>query len=148
MKDKLLRGILAGAIAGIIKDIPPLILHIAQHEFFPTYWDYSGKITFGKVPEAWWEIAYAIVLEVCFSIGVGVVMVHLMPKVKSALWYIKGAGLGFAVWFLIRMGVSLFELKDFNQPQIFVSMINVSTSMGYGVLIAYLDRYLENYWKR
>lgn len=147
MNDKLLRGIIAGAIAGIIKDILPLILYATNHNVFPTYWDYAGKIAFGKIPEAWWEITYAIVFEVCFSIGVGVIMVHLMPKIKSSLWYIKGAALGFAVWFLIRMGVSLFSLKEFTQPHIYVSTINALTSIGYGVLIAFLDGFLKNYRK-
>lgn len=141
----MLRGVIAGAIAGIAKDIPPLFFHLlsSNQHFFPTYWDYAGKISFGKIPVIGWETAYAIVLEVCFSIFMGVLFVHIMPKIQSGLWYVKGAGLGFGIWFLIRMGVSLFGLKEFNQPQIFVSIINVITSISYGILLAYVDRVLQ-----
>lgn len=148
MKDKLLRGVIAGVAAGLIKDLPPVIFHITKHEFSPTYWDYAGKIGFGRIPHTGWEIAYAIILQICFSIGISVAMVYLLPKIKSSLWYVKGAAFGFGVWFFIRITVTLFALKEFTQPQIFVSIINVSTSVVYGVLVAFLDRYLENLHSR
>jgi hypothetical protein len=99
-QDKFMRGIIAGTIAGLIKDIPPLIIYIAKLDIFPTYWDYTGMIALGKVPNTAFDILLAIIVEVAFSMAIGIILVYAISIIKTHHYLIKGAFFGAAVWFL------------------------------------------------
>lgn len=142
-KDKFMRGLIAGFIAGLIKDIPSVTAHLFQWDVFPTYWDYSGMIAFGKVPHTATDIMIAIIVEVVFSMAIGAILVHVISKIKSHHYLIAGAFSGAGVWFFIRATMWILDVKKFNQPQMLAFIINAATSIGYGLLIAYLDKLLQ-----
>ncbi len=142
-EDKFTRGIIAGSIAGLLKDIPPLFIDIFHAKIFPTYWDYSGIIAFGKIPDTAIDILIAIIVEIAFSMAVGVVLAYAIDIIKSHHYLIKGAFFGTAVWFFLRALVWIFEIKKFNQPQMPAFFINSVTSAGFGLLIAYINKLLQ-----
>lgn len=142
-KDKFMRGIIAGTIAGLIKDIPSIIIHLMHSDVFPTYWDYSGMIALGKVPDTAFDIFLAIIVEVAFSMAIGITLIYAISLIKSHHDLIKGAFFGAAVWFFIRTFMWIFAVKGFNQLQMFAFIINSATSVGYGVLIVFIDKLLR-----
>ncbi len=100
-------------------------------------------IALGKVPRTTVEIILAIIVEVAFSMAIGVILVNIISKIKSHHYLIKGAFFGAAVWFFIRSFMWIFDVKGFNKPQMLACIINSGTSIGYGLLIAYIDKLLQ-----
>ena len=143
-EDIFMRGIIAGVIAGLIKDIPSIIVHLSHSDVFPTYWDFSGMIGFGQVPNTFLNICLAIIVELGFSITIGIAVVYGISKIKSHHYLLEGGYFGAAVWFFIRASMWIFAVKEFNKPQMFAFVINLTTSIGYGLLIAYIDKLLKN----
>jgi hypothetical protein len=142
-EDKFMRGIIAGAIGGLVKDIPSIIIHVAHSDVYPTYWDYSGMIGMGVVPEKIPEITVAIFIQLIFSIAMGIFIVYASSYIKSHHYLIKGAFLGGSTWFLIRASVWGAQIKDFNKPQVLAFMINSTTSIVFGLLVAYIDKRIQ-----
>jgi hypothetical protein len=141
--NKFMRGIITGIIAGLIKDIPSIIVHLLHSDVFPTYWDYTGMIGLGIVPNTALNIIFATVVELGFSMAVGISIVYIISKTKSHHYLIEGSFLGAAVWFSLRSIIWIFNVKDFAHPQMFAFIINFTTSIVYGLLIAYLDKLLQ-----
>jgi hypothetical protein len=142
MEDKFLRGIIAGLIAGIAKDIPALIAEFFITDVFPSYWDYSGLVSFGKSPGKPLEYIHALGIQVGFSAAVGVAIVYLISKIRSKHYLLEGAVLGLLVWFIIRGIVYIAQVPDLIKPHEGIALLNSLTSIGYGVLVAYIDHYL------
>jgi hypothetical protein len=141
MKDKFLRGVIAGLIAGIVKDIPAIVSDFFFNTF-PAYWDYAGLIGFGKEPKTFPEHFYAIIIQLGFSVVVGVSMVYIMNKIQSKHYLLKGAFFGGLIWFSIRGLVFIAQVPRLIHHQQAISIINSLTSIGYGLLLAWIDHYL------
>ncbi|HBF37302.1 MAG TPA: hypothetical protein DDW50_08265, partial [Firmicutes bacterium] len=60
MNDPFLRGLIAGLIAGTVKDIPDSILHSLFHLKELSFWDYAGVLAFNRMPTGFVEITMAV----------------------------------------------------------------------------------------
>ena len=73
MKNAYIRGIIAGFIAGTLKDIPDVILGLVFEVKGLTYLDYAGYMWFNRIPHTFSEYLFAFGVEVTFSTGLGAV---------------------------------------------------------------------------
>jgi hypothetical protein len=145
LDDPFFRGIIAGSIAGVVKDIPDLILHsIFQLKKLP-FWDYAGVIALNRMPSGFSEIALAILFEVMFSTGVGVLFVLLAEKViKTRHYLVLGMLFGGSVWFIVTAAIKLFGLTQLQTDNLADPAITIVLSMAYGLLLMAVDRWLKN----
>jgi uncharacterized membrane protein len=98
MKDKFLQGAIAGLIAGIVKDIPTIIAEFFL-KTYPTYWSYSSMVVFGELPKTFLDYIYAFLVELLFSVFVGVTIVYIIGKIPSKHYLVKGMFFGGLIWF-------------------------------------------------
>ena len=141
--DKFLRGIIAGLIAGLAKDIPSIVADFFINPF-PSYWDYAGLVGFGVEPNTFFEYFYAILIELGFSAAIGVIIVYINGIIPSKHFLIKGAFLGASVWLSISGLVFFTQIPQLSKPHIAATIINSLTSIGYGMLLTVIDRYLAS----
>jgi hypothetical protein len=143
--DTFLRGTIAGLIAGLVKDIPDLILHSVFHLKEISFWDYSGVIFLNRIPHTFWEFTLAFVFEVMFSIGLGITFAFLAEKViKTKHYLLLGLFFGSSVWFAVTIAVNIIGLTELQTKNLRDPIITFLLSAAYGLLLIMIDRWLQN----
>lgn len=143
MEEKFITGVIGGIGAGIIKDIPDFIFRYLLKITRITFWDYSGTISLGHPPHNLLELVNAAFYEVVFSIFIGILFVYLAPYFKTKRILIRGAIYGALVWFTIRAGVVVFQVKPLIDGDILSATLNSLNSILYGIVLAKIINYLE-----
>ena len=142
--DTFLRGIIAGLIAGAVKDIPDSILHSVFHLKKLSFWDYAGVIALNRMPAGFLEIALAVLFEVMFSIGLGVFFVFLADKViKTKHYLLLGLTFGSSVWFFVTVFVKIFGLTQLQTKNLSDPILTFMLSASYGLLLTVIDHWLN-----
>ncbi len=142
--DKLVRGIYAGVIAGLLKDIPALIFELLFKNPHPTFWDYMSLLAIGRLPRSWDEYVMAIIVQVLWCTLLAVAFVYLHPKLQSKHYIIQGAGFGILIWLVIRGLVYFFRTPDLIHDSPLTAMMNVNISIFYGIIVAIVDKKLAD----
>lgn len=62
-------------------------------------------------------------------------IIYAISKIKAHHYLLEGGYFGTAAWFFIRATMWIFNVKGFNKPQMVAFVVNLTTSIGYGVLI-------------
>jgi hypothetical protein len=149
MKDAYIRGIIAGLIAGTLKDIPDVILDLTFKVKALMCLDYAGYIGFNRIPHTFMEYLFAYGLEVVFSAGLGVIFSLLSPKIPSKHYLIKGMMFGGFIWYVLTSMVRMIKITKLMTTDLVTPFLTLLFSIGYGLVVAYIDHYLENSsWKR
>lgn len=144
IEDKFLRGLIAGLIAGIIKDFPDLFLvdlfkikHIA-------FWDYTGVMVFNKIPQSFFEHFLGFVVQVAFSLGLGIIYsVIVIPKFPTSHYLVRGAIYGGACWFALISIIKLYNVNSLLTHDLFTPMATLLFSSCYGLLLGFIDNYFS-----
>jgi hypothetical protein len=147
--DIFLRGIIAGFIAGTVKDIPDSILHSIFHLKELSFWDYAGVMALNRMPSKFIEIALALGFEIMFSTGLGVVFSFLAAKViKTKHYLLLGLLFGCSIWFFVTTAVKIFGLTQLQTKNLSDPAITFMLSVAYGLLLTVIDRWLQkrNTW--
>ncbi len=143
MEKRLSIGIIAGIIAGILKDIPDAFFHYGLKITNLTFWDYAGTIAFGHHPSGIAENVCALCFEVVFSILVGMVFVFITNRMIFKHYLLSGAFYGAIVWFVIRSVVVGLDIKSLVNEDIVTTTINSLDSVIYGIMLSFIIHLLE-----
>jgi hypothetical protein len=135
--NKFMKAILAGIIAGTVKDIPNAFLHHYPRIIEITLWDYAGTAALGRLPVGFGEHAYAFFLELLFCIFLSLFYVnyHVLPQFGRDHHKLKGILYGAFVWFLIRGVVLAFEITPLLGENLLTSLVNLLVSMLFGCIL-------------
>lgn len=144
MEKSLKNGIIAGIIAGILKDIPDAFLHYGLKITQMTFWDYSGVIALGHLPSGTAEYICAVFFEIIFSILVGLFFVFITKRIIMKHYFLSGAFYGVVVWFVIRSAVVGLGIQLLIDGDIVTAAVNSFNSIMYGMILAITIHFLEN----
>ena len=142
--DFFIRGVIAGVIAGTIKDIPDILLV----DFFKVkqlaFWDYVGEILFNKIPVTFMDHFTAFLVQVIFSIGIGVIYTGIIARfIPTKHHFIRGLLYGGFCWIVLISTVKLFNISSLLSKGLISPLLTLLFSMGYGLLLEYVDQYLK-----
>jgi hypothetical protein len=143
MKERFIIGVVAGTIAGILKDIPDAIFHFLLRITNITFSDYAGTIALGHRPAGLTEHLYAVFYEIVFSVFIGIIFVNLAPYFETKHYLLRGAIYGALVWFTIRCAVMAFGITPLVDGDILSTIINSLNSILYGTILGVIIHYLE-----
>lgn len=140
--DGYMRGILAGLIAGVTKDIPDLFLVDLFKIKKLGFWDYVGEMFFSSIPHSFLDHLIAFSLEVAFSLALGILYVQIIiPLFPSKHYLIRGAIYGCSCWFVLSSVIKLYHISALmTKGDQFTPLSALLFSAGYGLLLGYLDK--------
>jgi small basic protein len=142
-EDRFIRGIISGIIAGILKDVPAVILKYLIEKPHSTFWDYMSLLTLGKIPNSWDEYLLSLIVEVLWCAVLAIIFVYLQPKFQSEFYIVQGVGYGTFIWLLIRAMVYFFQTSELIHDRPLAALMNLSISIFYGVTVAVVNHKLE-----
>ena len=143
MENKFIKAVLGGIIAGLAKDIPNAVLNHFPKLTEITLWDYAGAIALGRLPQGAVEVTYAFLLEILFSIFLGILFVNIHFLNHYGHYKLKGIFFGAFVWFIIRAAVLAFHIRPLLGESVGTSVINLLVSMFYGCILACVIKILD-----
>jgi hypothetical protein len=132
MKHKFIRVIIAGIVAGFIKDIFNAILHYYPRLAKIALWDYAGAVALGRLPRGFCEHTYAIFLELLFGIFLGLIYINIPFLCQNEHFKLRGVLFGAFVWFIIRTAVLVFQIPVLLNEDLGTSIVNLAASMIFG----------------
>jgi hypothetical protein len=143
-KDFFIRGVIAGVIAGTLKDIPDILLVDLFKVKQLAFWDYVGEILFNKIPYTFMEHLTAFLVQVVFSIGIGVIYTSIVARfLPTKHHFIRGLLYGGFCWIILTSTVKLYNITSLLTKGLISPLLTLLFSVGYGLLIAYVDEYLK-----
>jgi hypothetical protein len=143
MKHRFIKGVTAGMIAGVVKNIPEAALHHYPRVTETTLWDYAGTIALGRLPRGWPEIGYAFFLEILFTTFLGLIFVNIPLLNRYEHQKLRGILFGALVWFIIRVAVVAFDIRVLLVESLETSIVNLLASMFYGCVLVCAIKYLD-----
>ncbi|HCT35688.1 MAG TPA: hypothetical protein DF292_01470, partial [Firmicutes bacterium] len=112
MRDRFMRGLLAGLIGGIaalaVNLFSTEVLKFGDLHFY----EISGVMIFGHLPRGLMQSIFAEIGHIGLSAGVGIALAYLLPKIKTSHLWVKGAFAGLAVWFAVYAITVLFKVPS------------------------------------
>lgn len=138
-----MNGIIGGAIAGILKNIPNAILHNWLKLTELSFWDYSAAVAFFRHPSNFGEQLYVFTYEIFFCVLLGIIYIYLNEKIRTEHYLIKGAIYGMLIWFLVHTVILAYQIQQLIKTDLATSLVNSLCSIVYGLLLAWIIHYLE-----
>lgn len=148
MDERFTNGIISGAIAGILKNIPNAIFHNWLKLSELSFWDYFAAVALFRHPSNLGEQLYVFIYEVCFCALLGIIYIYLKEKVRTDHYLIKGAIYGFLIWFLVHTLILAYRIQQLIKTDLTTSLVNSLCSIVYGLLLAWIIHYLEEKCQR
>ncbi len=146
MQDRFVRGYLAGAVAGVIMavlDLIPFMLGITKVR----YLDMAAVVIWGDFPKATWEEIFAQVLHIAVAGLFGIAFAYLLPRLESKYLLLKGSTYGAATWFIMHTSGSFFHVPILEKSTPETTLSHLVTATIYGLVLASVLAWLENYVK-
>ncbi|MEL7563475.1 MAG: hypothetical protein AAGU27_01110 [Dehalobacterium sp.] len=143
MNDRFIKGVIAGAIAGLVKNAPDLLFHNLFNITEKSFWDYANIITTGRHPQGLIEQLYSFFFEIIFSISVGLIYILLIPYFKTKYNLLRGAIYGGMIWFMIRAWMSAFHIELLMQENRSTMIVNSMLSIMFGIILEWLLQVLS-----
>ncbi|TCL76881.1 hypothetical protein EDC14_1001166 [Hydrogenispora ethanolica] len=143
--DRFLRGLIAGLIAGFIKDIPDFLprkwFHVKQLDF----WDYLGEMALGGMPRNFGGEMVAFLIELGFSIGLGAVFTCIVaPLFPTRHHLVRGVFYGGSCWFILISIIKLYRITELMPKNPITPLSTLAMSVCYGWLVAFIDHRLNS----
>lgn len=138
MAEPFLKGVVGGIMAGIIKDIPDVILHRVFKITSITFWDYAGIVALKRHPQGVVELLFAFSYEIVFSILIGIIFVYLTTSIKTKYRLLTGGVYGALVWFIVHAVILCFQIKELMIQDTLTLIVNSLGSVFYGVILVYI----------
>jgi hypothetical protein len=143
MENKFIRAVIAGIVAGIVKDLPNLVLFNYSRFTMIALWEYAGAIALGRLPQSIPEHCYAVLLELLFGVFLGLFFVNIPFLCQDDHDKLRGVFFGALVWFIIRAAVLAFQIRVLLDENLGTSVINLLESMLFGYVFVCSGKFLE-----
>lgn len=140
VKDRYVRGFLAGAIGGIASFIVnggTRLLGISTVMWL----ELMGLIIFGYLPHTAGQYIFALAIQITFLGILGGAFAFILPLLSSEHIWFKGASYGATIWFAFFSLPHLLQLPELKEIPLPTAVANVSAAVAWGVALAFaLDR--------
>lgn len=134
MRDRFMRGLLAGLSGGVAALILNLllidVLGFGKLHFF----EISGVMILGQLPDGLIQDIFAEVGHLGLSATVGIALAYLLPSIKTDYLWIKGIFAGLAVWFAVYSTTVLFKVPGVLRIDFHSAVANSLASVVYGLV--------------
>lgn len=141
-----MRGLIAGLIAGVATDAVDLLGYWLKLDE-SRYLDFAAVIAFGQQASNWLEATVALIIELGFKAGLGILFVFLIPIIKSKYLLIKTVFLGIMTWFAIYSIILLSKVKEFPHLDFNSALLHIISSGTYGLVLGLTLNWLENKYR-
>lgn len=142
IKDRLVNGALAGTAGAVVQNTYAFTLILAGYKG-PSYVDYGKAIVFYKTIEGPSALALGLIGHFVWNIILGVIFAYIIMLTSSRYYLLKGIIYGLVVWFLIKMGSSMFEIAEIVEINPAAAAVFLSGAILFGVAIAYTLKILD-----
>lgn len=145
MQDRLLGGLLAGFIAGVVKNVLDFLSFYVFGFAKERLVDWTGAILYGQLPKSLPEQAVALLAHLVWSGLLGVVLAYLMPSLTSRNYVIRGLAYGAGVWFAIYGLTMVFWPKNLTLVVDWETVVSQFLgALAFGLTAAHVLARLEN----
>lgn len=142
LSDRFLRGFLSGIAGGIVLNIIDVIANILKIDE-KTYFDWAGIIIFGSSPHSLLEHILAVIIQLFFCGGLGIIFALIIPEITSKNFLFKGWIWGMGCWFSIYGLIFLFRLKNVFALEAKAAGADALSASAFGIVLALTMRWLD-----
>ncbi|ACB85988.1 hypothetical protein [Natranaerobius thermophilus] len=143
LKDRLIRGFIAGVIASIFANIPGYILYSLGTTSM-RFVDWAALFIYGTHAQNFLEMIVAQVGQIIFSGILGIIFAYLIPYITSIGNLFKGWLYGVGSWFFIYAFTILFDLEQTYPIRFGTAFSNFIGASIYGLILAAVLKWLDN----
>jgi len=144
MRDRFMRGLLAGMIGGIAALAVNLFFNDVLNFGKLHFYQISGVMIFGHLPLGLAQSIFAEIGHIGLSAAVGIVLAYLLPKIKTDYLWIKGIFAGLAVWFAVYATTVLFDVPAVLKTDLPSALTNFLASVAYGLVTVIVLRKFDH----
>ena len=145
MKDRWVRGSIAGIIAGIVMNVVSYISVRILNFGEDLLSDYAGEMLFGQAPEALFEASIALFAHIIWTGFIGILFSYLLLIIGSKYILYKGWLFSLILWFILYSVGILFEVPLLKMNSAATITSNIITATVYGIL---LGAFIQNFNKK
>lgn len=136
MEDRLTRGFIAGVISGIVTNAFNILLGasgLSELRFL----DWTGIVMYDHIPPfTLGEMIFALVGQLIFTGGLGVLFIYLIPLITSKNLLFKSWLWGASIWFVIDGLTTLYKMEGISPTSLGTSVGNYLSASLYGLVLA------------
>ena len=142
--DRTIRGLLAGVIAGIVKDSWNLIdyyfLHITEIRFL----DWAAILATWSRPRNSLSTVFFLMLQILWDGFLGIIFAHLLISITTRYLILKSILFSLMLWFVFKIIVNLYRVPLLSgiQPQP-EAISNVMAVILWGVIMGLVLKKLD-----
>lgn len=142
--DRFFRGFIAGIIGGIFMNIWSVLAYYVIKISEIRFLDWASVFLYGHMPLSIPEALYALIIQIGFAGGLGVLMAYFIQGVGSQGYLLKGIVFGFGIFFLIYSIPTLFNTPGLVIIPFFSALSNNIGGIIWGFTTAYCLGYFDN----
>lgn len=142
LKDRLLRGFIAGVAGGIAMNVISLTsyyLGIAELRLL----DWSALVIYGMKPTSSAETLFALLAHLVFNGTLGIIFAYLITVITSINHLFRGAMYGAVMWFALYGISMLYKLEATVPLHVDTAASDLTASVVYGLVLAETLRRLD-----
>lgn len=142
LRDRLMKGFLAGVTGGVIMnifDFSAFYLKLEELRFL----DWAAIVFTDSMPHGFAETAFALLVQIVFSGMLGIFFAYTIPKLTSRNLLLKGWLFGIAVWFVLYGLLLLFEIPGIIPFNFKTSISDFVIASIFGIVMAETLRILD-----
>jgi hypothetical protein len=141
MKDKLMASIVAGTIAGTIKNFIGLVAILTKINNL-ALWHYVSKLIFGHIPISISEHIISFFYELLVGISIGYIVLLNENKFYTKYRKTLYAGICAIFWLGVRAMIVDFKIDDLYHRNIIGAIMGVGMSVFFGIVFAQISQWL------
>lgn len=142
LRDRMVRGMVAGFVAGIAMNIIDLALYYLGISKL-RYLDWAAFIIYYTKPVNLVEAIFAQFAQLIFITFLGAVFAYLILFIKSQNILLRGLTFGLATWFLLYAISMLFKMEQTIPLRFGTAFSDFISSAVYGLVLAKTLSYLD-----
>lgn len=137
MGDRIINGFIAGVTAGIAMDIFDLFVYITKIDDV-RYLDFIAVLAFGHYAKTTGEFITALLLELGFKGGLGILFVNWIPKIKSKYLYFKANLYAILIWFIVYSIIVISKATQFPSTDLVDTLSHITSCIIYGTVLSFM----------
>lgn len=141
-EDRLIGGIIAGAIGGIIQNIygtTVKALGLTDRAFV----DFAAVLATFKVHNGISGYLVVSLFHLVFCAILGVIFAYFIKTTTSKYYWIKAVGYGLSLWFITLSAGTVFQLPLFKDIPLRSTYSTLIGALIYALVLGWVLRYLE-----
>lgn len=140
--DRLVGGVIAGAIGSIFQNIYGVIvkaLGLTDRAFI----DFAAVLATNKIHQGFLGYLVTSLFHLVFCALLGIIFVYLIKVTSSKYYWVKAIGYGLSLWFIILSAGTIFELPLFKDIPLSATISTLIGSLLYTIVLGWVLQYLE-----